>query len=70
MQSSRCPCLVVGTSGFYLLTVKTESREVFMDIFERCAVELNWDKACGIISEEIKELLGLHVQCKAKKPLI
>lgn len=36
-----------------------------MDIFERCAVELSWDKVCEIISEEIKEILGLHVQCKA-----
>ena len=36
-----------------------------MEISERCAVELSWDKACEIISEEIKEILGLHVQCKA-----
>ena len=36
-----------------------------MDISERCAVELSWDKVCEIISEEIKEILGLHVQCKA-----
>ena len=32
---------------------------------KRCAVKLSWDEVCSIISEEIKELLGLHVQCKA-----
>lgn len=36
-----------------------------MDISERCAVELRWDEVCSIISEEIREILGLHVQCKA-----
>ena len=36
-----------------------------MDISERCAVELSWDKVCEIMSEEIREILGLHVQCKA-----
>ena len=36
-----------------------------MDISERCAVELRWDEVCSVISEEIREILGLHVQCKA-----
>ena len=35
------------------------------DIIERRAVELNWNEVCGIASEEIKDILGLHVQCKA-----
>lgn len=34
------------------------------DITERCAVKLNWPKVCNIITEEIKEILGLHVQCE------
>lgn len=35
------------------------------DISERCAVELSWNTVCGIISEEIREILDLHIQCKA-----
>ena len=35
------------------------------DISERIAVELRWSEVCGIISEEVREILGLHVQCKA-----
>ena len=35
------------------------------DIFERRAVKLNWDKVGSIVSEEIENILGLHVQCKA-----
>lgn len=35
-----------------------------MAISKRCAVELRWKEVCGIISEEIAEILGLHVQCK------
>lgn len=34
------------------------------DISERIAVELRWPEVCDIVSEEIEELLGLHVQCK------
>ena len=36
-----------------------------MAISRRCAVELRWKEVCSIISEEIREILGLHVQCKA-----
>ena len=35
------------------------------DIFERCAVELSWDKVSSIVSEEIEKIVGLHVRCKA-----
>ena len=34
------------------------------DIFERCAVELGWDKVISIVSAEIENIMGLHVQCK------
>ena len=37
------------------------------DISERIAVELRWPEVCDILSEEIKEILGLHVQCKANR---
>ena len=36
-----------------------------MAISKRCAVELSWKEVCGIISEEIAEILGLPVQCTA-----
>ena len=35
------------------------------DIFERCAVELRWSEVCNIVSEEIEDILELHVQCEA-----
>lgn len=34
------------------------------DISEKRAVELNWDKVRSIVAEEIKEILGLQIQCK------
>ena len=34
------------------------------DIFEQRAVKLNWDKVSSIISKEIEDILGFHVQCK------
>lgn len=34
------------------------------DISEKRAVELSWDKVSSIVLEEIKEILGLHIQCK------
>lgn len=34
------------------------------DISEKRAVELSWDKVCSIVSEEIREVLGLQIQCK------
>ena len=34
------------------------------DIPEKRAVELSWDKVCSIVSEEIKEVLGLQIQCR------
>ena len=34
------------------------------DMSERIAVELKWSEVCNIISEEIREILGLHIQCK------
>ena len=34
------------------------------DIFEQRAMKLSWNKVCNIISEEIEDILGLHVQCK------
>ena len=34
------------------------------DISEKRAVELSWDKVRSIVAEEIKEILGLQVQCK------
>ena len=35
------------------------------DITKKCAIELGWDVVCNIVSEEIKEIAGLHIQCKA-----
>ena len=35
-----------------------------MDISERRAVKLRWNKVCNIISEEIEDILGLHARCK------
>jgi len=34
------------------------------EIFEKRAVELSWNTVCSIVSEEIEEILGLHIQCK------
>ena len=34
------------------------------DIPEKRAVELSWDKVCRIVSEEIREILGLQIQCR------
>lgn len=34
------------------------------DISEKRAVELSWDKVCSIVSEEIREILGLQIQCR------
>lgn len=34
------------------------------DISEKRAVELKWPEVGGIVAEEIKEVLGLQVQCK------
>lgn len=34
------------------------------DLSEKRAVELSWDKVRSIVAEEIKEVLGLQVQCK------
>lgn len=33
-------------------------------ISERRAVRLSWDKVRGIVSDEIKDILGLQIQCK------
>ena len=35
------------------------------DISEKHAVELRWPEVGSIVAEEIKEILGLQVQCKA-----
>ena len=35
------------------------------EIFTRFVIELSWSKVCGIVSEEINGILGLHVQCEA-----
>lgn len=35
------------------------------DISEKLAVELRWSEVCDIVSEEVREILGLHVRCKA-----
>ena len=35
------------------------------DISEKLAVELRWSEVCDIVAEEIRDILGLHVQCKA-----
>ena len=34
------------------------------DISEKRAVELSWDKVRSIVSEEIREILGLQIQCR------
>ena len=34
------------------------------DISEKRAVELTWDNVLSIVAKEIKEVLGLQVQCK------
>lgn len=34
------------------------------DISEKRAVELRWPEVGGIVAEEIKEVLGLQIQCK------
>ena len=34
------------------------------DISEKRAVELRWPEVGGIVAEEIKEVLGLQVQCR------
>lgn len=34
------------------------------DIPEKRAIELNWDKVRSIVSEEIREILGIPVQCR------
>ena len=34
------------------------------DISEKRAVELSWDKVRNIVSEEIREILGLQIQCR------
>lgn len=34
-------------------------------ISDKRAVELSWNEVCYIVSDEIEELLGLRVQCKA-----
>lgn len=34
------------------------------DIAERRAVRLGWDEVCSIVSDEIEDILGLHVQCR------
>ena len=34
------------------------------DISAKRAVELRWSEVSGIVSEEIKEVLGLQVQCR------
>ena len=34
------------------------------DISEKRAVELSWDKVRSIISEEIRNILGLQIRCK------
>lgn len=33
-------------------------------ISKKCAVKLSWPKVCNIVSEEIEDILGIHVQCK------
>ena len=34
------------------------------DISEKRAVELRWPKVSGIVTGEIREVLGLQIQCK------
>ena len=35
------------------------------EIITRSVIELSWSKVCGIVSAEIKDILGLDVQCQA-----
>ena len=35
------------------------------EIFTRFVIELTWSKVCDIVSEELKNILGIHVQCEA-----
>ena len=35
------------------------------EIFTRFVIDLSWSKVCGIISEEIEDILGFQVRCKA-----
>ena len=37
------------------------------DISEQCAVKLSWDKVGSIVSEEIKKILRLHIQCQINR---
>ena len=34
------------------------------DISERRAVRLSWDEVRSIVSDEIKDILGLQIQCR------
>lgn len=34
------------------------------DITEKRAIELSWNKVRCIVTEEIEEVLGFHIQCK------
>ena len=34
------------------------------DLSEKRAVELSWDKVRSIVAEEIREILGLQIQCR------
>ncbi len=34
------------------------------DVYEKPAVELSWDEVRSIVSEKIKKILGLQIQCK------
>lgn len=34
------------------------------DISERGAVRLGWDEVLGIVSDEIRDILGLQIQCR------
>lgn len=34
------------------------------DISEKHAVRLGWDEVCGIVSDEIEDILGLQFQCR------
>lgn len=34
------------------------------DVSQKRAVELSWNKVRSIVAEEIKEILGLQIQCK------
>ena len=36
------------------------------DISEKRAVELRWPEVGGIVAKEIKEVLGLQVQCRVR----